>query len=77
MLVLNYKDFMKNDKRKKSGELDFGMTWGLTDRDLRADKWRVSYIYRTKELYAVNLRTGVVILLGKFDRFELEMRMKG
>jgi hypothetical protein len=70
MEVYKYEDFMNDEKRKASPEIDFGCWWGLTERSFPADKWRISYIKDTKELYAYCWTKEVVIVLGKFENEE-------
>jgi len=67
MEIYNYKEFMENEKRKNSAECDFGCWWGLTKRDYFTDKWRISWIRDTKELYAYCWTKEIVIVLGKFE----------
>jgi hypothetical protein len=72
--VISEEEFFKDEKRRKSPEVDFGAWWGLLNRN--DEKWRVSWIEDTGELYAAC--RGTVIVLGVYKtREEVEERMRG
>ena len=48
-------------RRLDTVELDYGMHWRDVDSQ---DRWRVSYVPSTREIYACAEHSGVVILLG-------------
>ena len=60
----NIEDFYaENEERRRSGESDYGVWW--TEPGQHWPRWRVSYIQKTGEVYAVQLTTGgQVKLLG-------------
>lgn len=59
----NIDDFYaENEERRRSGEADYGVWW--TKPGPSWPKWRVSYIHKTGEVYAVQLTGGTVELLG-------------
>ena len=69
-----YKEWI--EKRAKSGEIDYGVWWGLYDR--KFPFWRVSWIRNTGELYAVSPATDEYIILGRYEtEAEVERRMEG
>jgi len=72
-----YKQWIETPERKFSREIDFGCWWGLHQR--KYPWWRVSWIERTGELYAVNLSNlNEYIILDNFKtKEEVEIRMKG
>lgn len=75
-----YQDWISDPKRARSGEVDFGVWWGLQDRDFCYGKspWRVSWIEDTGELYARELTSDRYIVLGVYPtRAEVEARMEG
>lgn len=54
--------YAADDRRLRSEEADYGVHWRL---DGWRDRWRVSYVRDTGEIYAVyNAGAGPVILLG-------------
>lgn len=54
--------YAQNEERRRSGEADYGVWWTEPGRDW--PRWRVSYIQKTGEVYAVQLTGGRVELLG-------------
>jgi len=59
----NIEDFYaENEERRRSGEADYGVWWTAPGQSW--PKWRVSYIQKTGEVYAVQLNGGQVKLLG-------------
>lgn len=77
-MIYAYDRFINEKIRKESLEVDFGVWWGLTERSSFNDKWRVSWIENTGELYACCERKNIAIVLGIFKtRKEVEERMKG
>ena len=60
----NIKEFYaENEERKQSGEADYGCWW--TAPGMSFTKWRLSYIQKTGEVYAVQLKDGgLVKVLG-------------
>ena len=72
-----YKEWIGEEKRERSGEIDYGVWWGLYEK--KFPFWRVSWIRNTGELYAVNLATyDEYIILGHYEtEEEVERRMKG
>lgn len=54
--------YAENDARRRSGEADYGVYW--TEPGQNWPRWRVSYIQKTGEIYAVQLTGGQVKLLG-------------
>lgn len=55
--------YSENEQRRHSGEADYGAWW--TAPGLSWPKWRVSYIQKTGEVYAVQLKDGgLVKVLG-------------
>lgn len=58
--------YAENNDRRTSGEADYGVWW--TENGKAWPKWRVSYIHKTGEVYAVQLvggsTDGIVKLLG-------------
>ena len=60
----NIEDFYaENEERRRSGEADYGVWW--TELNHNWPKWRVSYIQKTGEVYAVQLSAGSQVkLLG-------------
>jgi len=71
-----YRQWIETPERKFSGEIDFGCWWGLHQREY--PWWRVSWIEKTGELYAVNLSNDEYIILDNFKTKEgVERRMKG
>jgi hypothetical protein len=60
---LNLDEFYAQDPRRKaSPEADYGVWWYETGRNYPA--WRVSYIQRTGEVYAVSTASRFVMVLG-------------
>lgn len=77
-MIYDYERFINEKVRKESPEVDFGCWWGLEKRDSESDKWRVSWIENTGELYAYCWTKNIAIVLGIFKtREEVEERMKG
>lgn len=55
--------YAENEERRRSGEADYGVWW--TEPGRNWPRWRVSYIQKTGEIYAVQLTdVGEVRLLG-------------
>lgn len=55
--------YAENEERRRSGEADYGVYW--TAPGQKWPYWRVSYIQKTGELYAVQLSAGSEVkLLG-------------
>ena len=58
--------YAENEERRRSGEADYGVWW--TEPGHSWPHWRVSYIQKTGEVYAVQLdgvgSSGKVELLG-------------
>ena len=55
--------YAENEERRRSGEADYGVWW--TEPNQNWPRWRVSYIQKTGEIYAVELvERGQVKLLG-------------
>lgn len=54
--------YAENEERRRSGEADYGAWW--TEPNQNWPRWRVSYIQKTGEVYAVQLNGGQVELLG-------------
>jgi len=55
--------YAENEERRNSGEADYGCWWRAPG--LGWPRWRVSYIQKTGEIYATELRdNGIVKLLG-------------
>jgi len=55
--------YSENEERRRSGEADYGVWW--TETGCNWPRWRVSYIQKTGEVYAVQLTPGgEVKLLG-------------
>ena len=54
--------YAENEERRRSGEADYGCWW--TEPGHSWPRWRVSYIQKTGEVYAVQLTGGQVKLLG-------------
>lgn len=54
--------YAENEERRRSGEADYGCWW--TEPGQSWPRWRVSYIQKTGEVYAVQLPGGRVNLLG-------------
>lgn len=55
--------YKENEERRRSGEADYGVWW--TAPGLNWPTWRVSYIQKTGEVYAIELKdNGMVGLLG-------------
>ena len=52
----------ENPERRRSGEADYGCWWREADSDW--PRWRVSYVQKTAEVYAVQLTSGQVNVLG-------------
>ena len=48
--------YNENPARRESGEADYGCWWTVPGMDW--PKWRVSYIYETGEVYAVQVKEG-------------------
>lgn len=48
--------YAENEERRRSGEADYGVWW--TAPGLSWPKWRVSYIQKTGEVYAVQMKEG-------------------
>ena len=79
--ITSYQEFMKDPSRKRSPEVDFGAHWRLA-HDPGGYPWRVSWIERTGELYAVELgspeRDRRVIVLGHYPNLEeVEAALEG
>ncbi len=73
-----YQKWVNEPKRKASAEVDFGAWWTLHGGENEYPRWRVSWIIRTGELYAVQPGGGQHILLGVFaSRQEVEQAMNG
>lgn len=72
---MNREEFYKNETRKKSRELDFGVWW----RDGRDwPTYRVTWVADTGEVVAVNNNTEDYQILGKIRTEELvEEQLKG
>ena len=83
----DYKNWIEELTRAKSGEVDFGVNWTLNGRAAysraelegnREQLWRVSWIENTGELYAVEAGPGRFVLLAKLDiREEVEKALSG
>ena len=77
---MHYEDFMADPARARSPEVDFG-AWWRHEHDPGGYPWRVSWIERTGELYAVEMRPGRgrrVIVLGKYPTREaVEAALEG
>jgi hypothetical protein len=74
--LLGYGQWKNDPSRLGSPEKDFGSWWTFLDR--RRPRWRVSWIARTGELYAVQVAAPhMFIELGVFTREELEAKMEG
>ncbi|MEW6095260.1 MAG: hypothetical protein AB1567_01855 [bacterium] len=71
----SYKQWIDEENRRTSGEIDYGVWWGLYERSF--PWWRVSWIRETGELYTVNLSNlDEFIILGNFTtEEEVERRM--
>lgn len=54
--------YAENEERRNSGEADYGVWW--TEANRNWPRWRVSYIKKTGEIYAVQMNEGQVELLG-------------
>ena len=54
--------YTENEERRRSGEADYGCWW--TEAGHTWPRWRVSYIQKTGEVYAVQLTGGRVEVLG-------------
>ena len=55
--------YAENEERRKSGEADYGYWWRSPELDW--PRWRVSYIQKTGEIYAIQVKdNGMVKLLG-------------
>jgi len=54
--------YSENPERRNSGEADYGCWW--TEPGQEWPRWRVSYVHKTGEVYAVQLTGGHVKLLG-------------
>jgi hypothetical protein len=52
----------ENPERRRSGEADYGVHW--TEPSNRYSRCRVSYVQKTGEVYAIDLPSGKVELLG-------------
>ncbi|ADR37716.1 hypothetical protein Ocepr_2268 (plasmid) [Oceanithermus profundus DSM 14977] len=78
--LLDYTTFIERPDRKISREIDFGVHWRMLD-DRSPSPWRVSWIERTGELYAVEvapLGHRRAILLGQYaERDEVEALLDG
>jgi hypothetical protein len=74
--LLGYGGWKNDPFRSGSKETDLGCWWTYLDR--RRPRWRVSWIERTGELYAVQVAIPhMFIELGVFTREEIEEKMKG
>lgn len=55
--------YAENEARRQSGEADYGCWWTVPRMDW--PRWRVTYIQKTGEVYAVQLKDGgLVKVLG-------------
>ena len=54
--------YSENEERRRSGEADYGVHW--TEPGKRWPAWRVSYVHKTGEVYALELGGGRVEVLG-------------
>ncbi len=79
VILKNYKEWIEKPQRKFSGELDFGVHWEMAMKRKGFPTWRVSWIEKTGELYAVRLDTlDEFFILGKYPtREEVENAMSG
>ena len=78
--LLDYTTFIDRPDRKISREIDFGVHWRLLG-DRSPSPWRVSWIERTGELYAVEIAPigrRRAVLLGRYaDLDEVEDLLEG
>ena len=78
-LERGYEVWIRSPERWESQELDFGVHWTLQKRGITL-KFRVSWIEKTGELYAVSLcpKRNFYVVLGRFKtEQEVEKAMDG
>lgn len=75
-ILEGYAEWIEEETRRRSGELDFGVWWRVGEQDY--PRWRVSWIDDTGELYAREAGTDRYVILGTYEtEEEVEHRMDG